>query len=78
MSKRIYSAMNQANHDKSYWKRILTSVSEVTIISMIMVVVFGILGIFAKGEGYSDIAKIFAGAIVGSAGGSLIAEARKK
>lgn len=57
--------------------RVIKSISGMTFIWMIMAVIFGILGMWKDGEGYADIAKIFAGAIAGSAGNAAVSEIRK-
>ena len=61
------------------WQRFLDSVSPVTIISAVLTIIFAAFGLWAilgpeaakgggvQGAAYLDIAKIFAGAIVGSA-----------
>jgi|GEM_PF-6061624 len=60
--------------EKSWWDGLLHSINGVTIISAILAVVFGVLALTGVGpagtggnaSGFLDIAKIFAGAIVGS------------
>jgi len=57
--------------------RILSSISGITIISAILAIVFGVIGAYGlragtEGvQGFIDIAQIFAGAIVGSAGAAV-------
>lgn len=59
----------------SWGGRILDSISGVTLISGLLAVAFGVIGFLATGSspgspspGWIDIAKIFAGAVVGSTG----------
>ena len=54
-----------------FWGRMLESISGITLISAALALAFGILGYLTKSNsaaGWLDIAKVFAGAIVGSAG----------
>jgi hypothetical protein len=61
--------------------RILSSISGVTIISAILAIVFGAIGAYGLSQGtqnvqgFIDIAQIFAGAIVGSAGAAVVSPA---
>jgi len=71
------------------WRRLLDSVSPVTIISMVLSVVFAAFGLWAilglgdaeakaiSGTAYLDIAKIFAGAIVGSTSVAITSSIRR-
>jgi hypothetical protein len=66
-----------------WWSRVLESISGVTLLSAILAVAFGFIGLYlttkgAQGTatGYFDTMKLFAGAIVGSAGASLTGVAR--
>jgi hypothetical protein len=70
-----------ATEKPSFWNRFADSVSPVTLISAVLTVIFAAFGLWAllsghgdgkdaksvNGQAYLDIAKIFAGAIVGSA-----------
>lgn len=71
--------------------RILASISGITIISAILAVVFALLGFFLPDitgpnatsniqlkASFIDIAKIFAGAIVGSAGAGAVSTVKRK
>ena len=64
-----------------YLKRLLDPITGLTLISALLTILFGFLGLYAdKGNSQSwlDIAKIFAGAVVGSAGAAAISGARNK
>lgn len=58
----------------SFWSRVLESITGITLISAVLALAFGILGSIkaasnaSAAAGWLDIAKVFAGAIVGSAG----------
>jgi hypothetical protein len=56
--------------DMSRWDRILSFLTNVTLVSTFLAIVFGVIGFLDHGSaassGFIDIAKIFAGAIVGS------------
>jgi hypothetical protein len=73
-------------------ERFFTIFSPLTVISTVLAIVFGVLGLWGSGafgkinpdaakllepKAYLDIAKIFAGAIVGSATASAISERKK-
>jgi hypothetical protein len=66
--------------------RIAASLSGVTVVSAALAVIFGFLGIWLSRHGaeasntgaYFDIAKIFAGAVVGSTGAGFVIGARRK
>ncbi|MCB9211769.1 MAG: hypothetical protein H6690_00250 [Erysipelotrichaceae bacterium] len=55
-------------------KRIVSSISGITIITAILAIIFGLIGAFVNSNDGSwiDIAKIFAGAIVGSTGANVV------
>ena len=63
-------------------ERIGMSISGITLISAVLAVLFGAMGAIQAGEGdataWYDIAKIFAGAVVGSTGAAAVASARKR
>jgi len=68
------------------WERTKTSLSGITLVSAVLAIVFGILGILVgrahltdagTTSAYFDIAKLFAGAIVGSAGAGALRSARQ-
>ena len=66
----------------TFRQRVLSSISGITLISAILAVVFGIIGYFSRGEaqitaGAWDIAKIFAGAVVGSTGATVNAQLKR-
>jgi hypothetical protein len=67
----------------SWGSRVLESISGVTIISTLLAFAFGILGVLAytqnigNKDSYLDIAKLFAGAIVGSTGATAVAAAKR-
>ena len=63
-----------------YLKRLLDPITGLTLISALLTILFGFLGLYAdKGnQSWLDIAKIFAGAVVGSAGSGAISGASKK
>jgi hypothetical protein len=67
--------------EPSLWERTKGSLSGVTVVSAVLAVVFGLLGVWvARGHlgeagsytAYFDIAKLFAGAIVGSTGAAIV------
>jgi hypothetical protein len=63
----------------SVWRRIFEPISGLTLVSAVLAVTFGWLGLRATGamqQGWLDIAKIFAGAIVGSAGAAVASAMR--
>jgi hypothetical protein len=72
--------------EPSLWARTKASLSGVTMVSAVMVLLFGIMGILV-GQGqlasagtssaYFDIAKLFAGAIVGSTGAGVVLSGRR-
>jgi hypothetical protein len=73
--------------EPSLWARTTSSLSGVTVVSAILALLFGIMGILVgRGEltyagttsAYFDIAKLFAGAIVGSTGAGVALGARRK
>jgi hypothetical protein len=69
--------------DEHTWgQRILSSISGITIISALLALLFGILSIPRIGgpnsTGNVDIAKVFAGAIVGSAGAAVSTHLRRR
>jgi hypothetical protein len=68
------------------WARTQASLSGVTVVSAVMVFLFGLMGILVgRGQlayagtasAYFDIAKLFAGAIVGSTGAGAVLDARR-
>jgi hypothetical protein len=67
----------------SWRSRILESITGVTIISMVLALAFGFLGVLASSQtignkdSYLDIAKLFAGAIVGSTGAAAVVATRR-
>jgi hypothetical protein len=67
-----------------FWRRMALSITGVTLVSGLLAIVFGVLGYFEKNgqnpqlaSGAFDIAKIFAGAVVGSTGSSLAAGTKR-
>lgn len=67
--------------EPKFWQRIASSISAITLISAVLAIVFGVIGAFAGSQpanasGYFDIAKLFAGAIVGSSGANIAAARR--
>lgn len=66
--------------DTPFLQRISASISGITMMSAALAIMFGLIGMFgadaAKQSAY-DIAKIFAGAVVGSTGASAVANTRK-
>ena len=72
--------------------RLMESITPIILISTALTIVFGAFGLWAlsgripgakgpdaiNGQSYLDIAKIFAGAIVGSAGAAAVKETRRK
>ena len=65
-----------------FWSRISESFSGITLVSAALVVIFGLLGFYDhsaadSAQRWLDIAKIFAGAVVGSAGVSVMSTSRK-
>ena len=71
--------------EPSLWERTKGSLSGVTVVSAALAVVFGFLGVWVAGghlaeagsyNAYFDIAKLFAGAIVGSTGAGIMRGAR--
>lgn len=66
-----------------FWTRVSESISGVTLLSAALAIIFGGIGVLisAKGQassatGYFDTMRLFAGAIVGSAGAALAGTAR--
>ena len=68
-----------AQKETSFWHRVGDSITGITLVSAILAIVFGLLGYFtASQEGWLDIAKIFAGAVVGSAGAAMTSNMQSK
>jgi len=65
---------------QGFWSRVTESISGITLISALLAFIFGTLGLLKPNaaQGWLDIAKIFAGAVVGSAGASVAAAVRGK
>jgi hypothetical protein len=65
---------------QGFWSRVTESISGITLISALLAFIFGALGLLKPdaAQGWLDIAKIFAGAVVGSAGASVAAAVRGK
>ena len=64
-----------------FWSRIFESISGITLISALLAIIFGLLGWSqgaTAGAGLLDIAKILAGAIVGSTGAAVASSIRSK
>lgn len=64
--------------EPSWWQRIASSISGVTLISGLLALAFGVIGAYllhknggTSAPGYFDIAKVFAGAVAGSTGVSV-------
>ncbi len=74
--------------EPKFWQRIGSSISAITLVSAILAVLFGTIGALlnhrtpeiqaGSPSGYFDIAKLFAGAVVGSSGANLAAAFRKE
>ena len=73
--------------EPSLWQKTTASLSAITVVSAVLAVVFAILGVLVShGQltyagataGYFDIAKLFAGAIVGSTSAGVALSARQK
>jgi len=65
----------------TFWSRIGESISGITLISALLAIIFGSFGWSLgtpAGAGLLDIAKIFAGAIVGSTGAAVASSIRLK
>lgn len=63
-----------------FWTRIFDSFTGITLVSAVLAIVFGLLGYLTDHENAQrmlDISKIFAGAVVGSAGASATKATRK-
>jgi hypothetical protein len=69
-----------------FWQRIGSSLSAITLVSAALAALFALIGVVlnwqtggaqAGSSGYFDIAKIFAGAIVGSSGANLVVTSRQ-
>ena len=54
--------------ERRFTEKIFSSISAITIVSAILAIIFGILGVWKTSQSAFDIAKIFAGAVVGSTG----------
>lgn len=52
---------------KIWWRVVLDWTPSPILVSALLAVAFGVLGVYRGGQGAFDIAKVFAGAIVGSA-----------
>lgn len=66
-------------NDEPTWRdRIGSSITGITIVSGVLAIIFGGLGLFGpeNNQGFLDIAKIFAGATVGSAGETAVTRYR--
>jgi len=68
----------QYPNDPSFWEKILSSISGITLMSAILAIAFGIMGIWRNDANYFDIVKIFSGAIVGSTGTGVVAAIKRK
>jgi hypothetical protein len=69
--------------EPSFSDRIKASLSGITLVSGVLAVVFGVLGVYSRmhqGDAtpYFDIVKLFAGAIVGSTGAGVALSTRRK
>jgi hypothetical protein len=73
--------------EPSFSDRIKSSLSGITLVSALLAVVFGVLGVWQSHRGpadapyaaaYFDIVKLFAGAVVGSTGAGAVIGARRK
>ena len=62
----------------SFGARILAWTPSTITVSALLAVAFGILGVYRGGQGAFDIAKVFAGAIVGSAATAVRSNAKQK
>ena len=65
-----------------FWSRISESFSGITLVSAALAVIFGVFGYLEHGDKdnaqrWLDVAKIFAGAVVGSAGATVVGAGRK-
>jgi hypothetical protein len=65
----VFTLFSSGNHKKSALETITNYISPLTMILASLTIVFGFLGLQSVGDpkGFLDIAKIFAGAIAGSA-----------
>lgn len=66
--------------EPSFSERIKSSLSGITLVSALLAVVFGVLGVLQQQNqaAYFDIVKLFAGAIVGSTGAGVALASRRK
>jgi len=72
--------------EPSFPKRVLASLSGITVVSAVLAIVFWFLGWWQQGQGdasaasaaYFDIVKLFAGAVVGSTGAGVALAYRRK
>ena len=62
-----------------FWRRMALSITGVTLVTAALAIAFGLIGYFAGKDapGAFDIAKIFAGAVVGSTGATLAANVKR-
>lgn len=65
--------------EPTWWERVGSSITGITIVAGILTLVFGGFGLFGpeNNQGFLDIAKIFAGAVVGSAGEAAVTRYRE-
>jgi len=69
--------------DLPFWRRMALSITGVTLVSAALAVAFGVIGYYigtknpSAATGAFDIAKIFAGAVVGSTGASVAATVKR-
>jgi hypothetical protein len=67
-----------------FWSRIAESISGITLVTAVLAIIFGVLGLLdihgdkESAQRWIDVAKIFAGAVVGSAGVSAVSSAKGK
>jgi hypothetical protein len=62
----------------SIWQRLFDPISGMTLVCALLAVVFGVLGLWAQknakadAQSWLDVAKVFAGAVVGSTGAGIV------
>ena len=68
---RSATKVDPAASRRTFWLEILSWTPSITTVSALLAVVFGVIGWQAKDSSAFDIAKVFAGAIVGAAGATV-------
>lgn len=75
----VFPKTSEKTNEPTWWQRVGSSITGITIVAGILTLVFGGFGLFGpeNNQGFLDIAKIFAGAVVGSAGEAVVTRYRE-